>query len=308
MVGAMNGSVIRLAAAPVSWGVTEVAAGAARLPWDQVMHEIALAGYAATELGPYGYYPTDAIELRAALQGHRLALTSAFVPLPLHDAVALAQAQDAVMVIAGLLAELGAEYIVFAAEGDERRMALAGRVPDDGGASLSTTQWQAAAHGLEQIARRCQGVGLRAVFHHHAGTYVETPDELAQLCALTDAALIGICLDTGHFVYGGGDPCAALALYGERVRYVHLKDIDVGRLAQARRQGWSFVEAVAQGVFTALGSGGASIAACVAALQSRGYCGWAVVEQDILGACDADGRAPLAGMRAAYEYLRTLGV
>src|SRR5690606_20365529 len=71
---------IRLAAAPVSWGVTEVAAGAARLPWTTVMDEIAAAGYEATELGPYGYYPTDPAELRAALAVRGLTLTSAFVP------------------------------------------------------------------------------------------------------------------------------------------------------------------------------------------------------------------------------------
>src|SRR5437868_11821650 len=108
----MQQSAIKPAAAPVSWGITEVAAGAARLPWEQVMDEIARAGYAATELGPYGYYPTDAATLGAALVARRLALTSAFVPLPLHDADALDQAQEEALRIGRLLSELGAEYIV----------------------------------------------------------------------------------------------------------------------------------------------------------------------------------------------------
>src|SRR5262245_42104815 len=97
---------IKLAAAPVSWGVTEVDEGAARLPWSQVMDEIAQAGYAATELGPYGFYPTDSAELRAALAARGLTLTSAFVPLPLHDAAALEQAQDEALEIGRLLAAL----------------------------------------------------------------------------------------------------------------------------------------------------------------------------------------------------------
>lgn len=304
----MRESQIRLAAAPVSWGVTEVAEGAARLAWAQVMDEIARAGYAATELGPYGYYPIDAAELRAALDARGLALTSAFVPLPLHDAAALDRAQDEALQIGRLLAELGAGYIVLSSASDERRAALAGRVPADGSAGLSEEQWQAAAAGLEALARRCRELGLHAVFHHHAGTYVETPEELETLCRLTDPALVGVCLDTGHYVYGGGDPREALATYGRRIAYVHLKDIDAARLAAARGQGWSFVEAVERGVFTALGRGVADIAGCVADLRARAYQGWAVVEQDMLGERDADGRTPLEGMTAAREYLRGLGI
>jgi inosose dehydratase len=297
-----------LAAAPVSWGITEVVEGVARLPWGQVMDEIAGAGYAATELGPYGYYPTDAAELREALDTHDLMLTSAFVPLPLHDSTAFEQAQDEALRIGRLLADLGAGYIVLSSAGDERRARLAGRVPADGSAGLSAEQWRAAAAGLQALARRCGELGLRAVFHHHAGTYVETPDELATLCRLTDPDLVAVCLDTGHYVYGGGKAREALATYGERVSYVHLKDIDGARLEQARAQGWSFVEAVERGVFTGLGSGVADIAGCVADLQARGYHGWAVVEQDIIGERDADGRTPLEGMMAAREYLRGLGI
>jgi inosose dehydratase len=299
---------IRLAAAPVSWGVTEVAEGAAQLGWAQVMDEIARAGYAATELGPYGFYPPDPDELRVALRARNLALTSAFVPLPLHDATALERVQDQVLEIGRLLAGLGAGHIVLSSEGDRRRAALAGRVPADGTAGLSEAQWRAAAAGLETLARRCRELGLQSVFHHHAATYVETPDELATLCRLTDPELIGVCLDTGHYVYGGGDPRAALATYGERISYVHLKDVDGARLAQARAAGWTFAEGVEHGVFSALGRGIANIAGCVADLQSRGYRGWAVVEQDILGDRDADGRTPLEGMSAAREYLRELGL
>jgi inosose dehydratase len=299
---------IKLAAAPVSWGVTEVAEGVARLPWSQVMDEIKAAGYAATELGPYRYYPTSVAELRAALATRGLTLTSAFVPLPLHNVVALERAQDEALQIARLLSDLGAEYIVLSSASDDRRAALAGHVPTDGSAGLSAAQWRAAAAGLDALARHCHDLGLQAVFHHHAGTYVETPDELAALCRLTDSNLIGICLDTGHYVYGDGDPRAALAAYGERIRYIHLKDIDGAKLALARAEGWSFVEGVERGVFSALGRGVADIAGCVADLQARGYRGWAVVEQDMLGEYDSEGRTPLEGMRAAREYLRGLGL
>ncbi|MFO7167234.1 MAG: sugar phosphate isomerase/epimerase [Chloroflexota bacterium] len=299
---------IRLAAAPVSWGVTEVAAGAARLPWTTVMDEIAAAGYEATELGPYGYYPTDPAELRAALAVRGLTLTSAFVPLPLHDMRAFPAAVDEVLRIGELLAALGAEYIVLSSAGDALRMGMAGQVPPDQTVGMDDAAWDAAAQAVEGLARRCLALGLRSVFHHHAGTYVETPHELRLLCERTDPELVGICLDTAHYVYGGGDPRAALAEYGERIRYVHLKDIYPERLGRARDEKWDFVTAVERGVFAPLGQGSAQIAGCVADLRARGYRGWAVVEQDMLGERDADGRTPLEGMSAAREYLRGLGL
>lgn len=299
---------IKLAAAPVSWGITEVAVDVARVSWPTVMQEIAQAGYAATELGPYGYYPTEPDVLRSALATHHLTLTSAFVPLPMHDSAALEHEVEAIMPIAQLLSDLDAEFIVLSCSIDEYRSALSGRVPDDGSAGLSETQWHAATARIENLARRCQDLGLRTVFHHHAGSYVETPAELAMLCHLTDPGLLGICLDTGHYVYGGGDPREALLAYGERIRYVHLKDIDAGRLAQARTEQWNFVEAVTRGVFKALGQGAANITGCVADLKAREYRGWVVVEQDMLGERDADGRTPLEGMTTAREYLRKLGL
>ncbi|NWG20012.1 MAG: TIM barrel protein [Chloroflexi bacterium] len=301
-------STIYLAAAPVSWGITEVAEGVPRLPWQQVMDEIVRAGYAATELGPYGYYPAGADELRAALEARGLVLASAFVPLPIHDMAAFPAAASEVFQIARLLATLGARYIVLASAGDTCRAALAGRVPPDGSAGLDAAGWAAAAAAIEHLALRCRDLGVQAVFHHHAGTYVETPAELGELLRRTSAEVLGVCLDTGHYVYGGGDPREALATLGERIPYVHLKDIDGDRLAQARSEGWSFVAAVAHGVFTALGQGIADIAGCVADLQARGYHGWAVVEQDMLGERDALGRTPLEGMTAARDYLRGLGV
>jgi inosose dehydratase len=299
---------IRLAAAPVSWGVTEVAEGAARLPWQQVMDEIAAAGYAATELGPFGYYPTDAATLRAALDARGLTLTSAFVPLPLHDPAGFESAAEEAMTIARLLADLGAGYIVLASAGDTLRAECAGQIAPDIVFGMEPAQWDVAARQVESFAQRLLPLGLQTVFHHHAGTYVETPAELRALCDRTSAELVGICLDTGHYVYGGGDPRAALATYRDRIRYVHLKDIDAGRLAQARSEGWSFVTGVERGVFCALGGGAADIEGCVADLRALGYEGWAVVEQDIIGERDADGRMPLAGMSAARAYLRGLGL
>jgi len=299
---------IRLAAAPVSWGVTEVVSGAARLPWTQVMDEIAAAGYVATELGPYGYYPTDASTLRAALAQRGLTLASAFVPVPLSAPARFADAADDALTIGRLLADLGATTMVLSDAGDARRAASAGQIAPDVVAGMDAADWDRAAGLVSSLARQLRTLGLDTVFHHHAGTYVETPAELAALCSRVPSELVGICLDTGHYVYGGGEPRAALAHYGARVRYLHLKDVAAESLARARAAGHDFVTAVANGVFTALGSGCADIAGVVADARATGYRGWAVVEQDIIGERDATGRTPLAGVTAARAALRTLGI
>ncbi|HMO59068.1 MAG TPA: TIM barrel protein [Roseiflexaceae bacterium] len=299
---------IRLAAAPVSWGVTEVAEGAPRVPWQQVMDEIAAAGYLATELGPYGYYPTDAATLRTALDARGLILTSAFVPLPLADPAAFGPATEEAWQVARLLADLGAAYIVLSDAGDALRRAHAGQIAPDQVFGMDAAAWNRAARRVEEFARRLNDLGLQTVFHHHAGTYVETPAELRALCERTSAELVGICLDTGHYLYGGGEPRAALATYRDRVRYMHLKDVDAGRLEQARTEGWDFVTGVERGVFTALGAGAADIEGCLADLRALGYNGWAVVEQDIIGDHDAAGRTPFEGVSAARSFLRSLGL
>ena len=35
--------------------------------------------------------------------------------------------------------------------------------------------------------------GLRTVFHHHCGGYVETPEEVGRLMASTNPELLGLC-------------------------------------------------------------------------------------------------------------------
>jgi len=296
---------LRSAAAPVSWGVTR---SGSPYPWPQVLDEIRTAGFGATELGTPGFFPTEPTHLRTALAERDLTLTAAYAALPLHDTDAFPGARAETLRLGHLLADVGARYIVLAATGDERRTDLAGRIPTDGSTGLSTEQWRVATHNLDLLARDLAGLGLSAVFHHHAGTFIETPAELATLCRLTDPALLGICLDTGHYLYGGGDPCEAIATYGERIRYVHLKDIDADRLTEARANGWTFSEAVAHGASPALGSGHAKIAECVAMLQARGYEGWLVVEQDVFGGHDIAGRTPIEAMRVARTYLRHLGI
>jgi len=258
----------------------EVEGWSGQKSYAEVLDEMAEAGYQGTELGPYGYLPTSTERLTAELSARGLRLVSAFVPVPLaeperHEA----SFQDA-MKVAALLASAGATLIVLADDMRKVRMAVAGRVKEERD-GMSDREWENAVKILTRIARSCREMGLATAFHHHAGTAVETPKEIERLCANTDPSLIGLCLDTGHYFYGGGDPVEAAQMYGSRIWHLHLKDVQPPVLASVRRDGVNFLDAVRRGVFCELGEGGIDFPRIKEALTNCGYDGWAVVEQDV---------------------------
>jgi inosose dehydratase len=147
-------------------------------------------------------------------------------------------------------------------------------------------------------------LGLSAVFHHHAGTFIETPKEIARLCESTDPELLGLCLDTGHYFFGGGDPVDAVRSYGARIRHLHLKDVQLPILEAARREGLGFLAAVRRGVFCELGDGTVDLKNVIGDMSDGGYSDWAIVEQDV------DTRStdmnPLESAIRSRQYLRNV--
>ncbi|MCA1629085.1 MAG: TIM barrel protein [Acidobacteria bacterium] len=272
---------IKVGNAPVSWGVMEVAGwGAQQVPCGRVLDEIGAAGYAGTELGPYGYFPTEPERLKSELAMRGLELIGGFVPLPLAHAERHDAGYREAMRVAELLSQAGAPLVVLADEMCEARVAVSGRVAEDCD-GMSDAQWKGAARLLSRVSAECRRMGLSAVFHHHAGTFVETPQEIARLCEATDPDLLGLCLDTGHYTFGGGDPAEAARLYGSRIRHLHLKDVRLPVLEAARRDRAGFLEAVRRGVFCELGEGSVDLKRVINDLSAAGYSAWALVEQDV---------------------------
>jgi inosose dehydratase len=292
---------IKVGNAPVSWGVMEVADWGEQIPYGRVLDEIAGAGYAGTELGPYGYFPTNPNELMPELSRRGLQLVASFVPIPLAHPERHEDGYQEAMKVAQLLAQSGARIIVLADEMSEARMAVSGRV-NESSDGMSEQQWNGAARILSRISEACSKLGLSAVFHHHAGTFVETPKEVERLCESTEPDLLGLCLDTGHYFFGGGDPVDAVRLYGDRIRHLHLKDVQLPILEGARSDRVGFLEAVRRGVFCELGEGAVDLNTVIQGVIAGGYAEWAIVEQDV------DTRSgnvnPLASARRSRQYLR----
>lgn len=295
---------MRVGNAPVSWAVYE--ADRPNPPFAQVLDQIAAAGYEGTELGPFGYLPTDPAALARELGSRGLALGSSFVPLPLEDASRRAQSVEAVLRVGRLLQSQGVAEVILADDEGPDRTAVAGRVPKAGGGGWNDAQWREMALTVNAVAHALRDtLGMRVVMHHHAGTFIETPDEVDRFLRETDADLVGLLLDTGHYAYGGGDSVECVERHGDRIRYVHLKDALASELDHIRNTSVGMDEAWRRGVFCPLGKGVVDFPRVVEALRRRGYSGWMIVEQDIVptpdGRLDPD---PFESAKASRIYLR----
>ena len=299
-------SAIKVANAPCSWGVLEFEGTAPGPGWPTVLSEMVGAGYVGTELGDWGFLPSEPDALRDALAAHSLELVGGFVPVALSNEDNHADGEVLAVRTARLMA--GAADRAFVVLADDNgthpdRTALAGRIRPERG--LSDEAWRIFARGADRIARAVHDAsGLRTVFHHHCAGFVETPAEVDRLLEMTDPGRLGLCLDMGHFTYGGGDARQALRRYGERVWHVHFKDCHAGVATAARDNGDDYLAAVRAGVFCELGKGTVDFAGIYADLVDRGYDGWIVVEQDVLPGMGA----PEDSARRNREFLRGLGL
>ena len=296
----------RIANAPCSWGVIEGIDGE-RGGYVRVIDEMQETGYAGTELGDWGFMPTDPASLTRELDSRQLSLLASWVSVFLQDASRHQESADDAVRTAKLLAAVGGRenMIVLGNDpyGDAVRTKHAGRITADLG--MSQEQWQTFATGANYVARCVMDeAGLRTVFHHHIGTWVETPEETRKLMHMTDPTILGLCFDTGHWAFAGGDPVHGIHEFGDRIWHVHFKDHEPNVARQSREQGWDGPTAVGRGVFCELGRGDVDFRGVVKALRDIGYAGWIVVEQDVLPGMGT----PKESAQRNREYLRSIGL
>jgi len=298
---------IQVANAPISWGIMEHVEYPKEYPYTRVLDELVEAGYRGTELGPYGFLPADPAVLRKELDKRSLTLCSAFIDLELGNEAAHKEAFADLERSAKLISAAGAKLLILSDRITPDRNAVSGRRAEANAISWSEPQWKVAAQAIREIIDRCKAMGLRVAFHHHAGGHVETPEETDRLLSLFPADQLGLCLDTGHYVYGGGDAVAFLEKQVARVWCVHLKDVYEKKIEEARRARMNFHEAVRHGIFAPVGKGSVDFGQVLSLLKTGGFNGWVVVEADVLpGGVGAD--APLANAISGREYLRKLGI
>jgi inosose dehydratase len=297
----------RIANAPCSWGVIEGIEGETA-GYTRVIDEMQETGYIGTELGDWGFMPTDPDQLKGVLDQRGLALMGSWVSVWLHDRAQHQRSGDDAVRTAKQLARVGGKEAVVVLGldpyGDPLRTKISGRVrPEDG---PTEEMWATLYEGYNYVARRVMDeAGIRTVVHQHIGTWIETEAEARRLFDNTDPSVLGLCLDTGHWTFGaGGDPVAAVREFRDRVWHVHFKDAHPQVMADSRTHEWSGPESVGHGVFCELGQGAVDFPGMLAALREIDYRGWIVVEQDVLPGMGH----PRESARRNREYLRSIGV
>ncbi|MBG6214363.1 TIM barrel protein [Cryobacterium sp. CAN_C3] len=284
----------RIAAAPISWGVCEVPGWGFQLAPERVLGEMGELGVVATEFGPAGFLPASPSEKSATLSDAGLKAVGGFVPIVLHDV-----GSDPVPVIE-------AELDSFVAAGASRLVLSAdtGRIGYDSRPTLSEQEWGTLLSNLDRLVQAAAARGVVASIHPHVGTMIESGDDVERVL---NGSYIGLCLDTGHLLIGGTDPVELARTNAARISHVHLKDVHRDLAEKVQRKELSYTNAVRLGMYTPLGTGDIDIAKIVRALESAGYAGYYVLEQDtILTENPPVGQGPLADVRTSIDFIAGL--
>ena len=269
---------VRIGINPISWMNDDLPSLGGETTLETALSEGKQIGYAGFELG--NKFPKDGPSLKAKLAQYDLACVSGWYSGFLaedsveaeiarcREHMAKLQFNDATVVVYGECA--GTIQGQF-----DTPLARRPRFTD-------SQQWQAYGERLNAFgAHLLQTYGIVLAYHHHMGAYVESPQDIDQLMAVTDPAAVGLLFDTGHAWFGGaGDPVALLQKHMDRIVHVHCKDVRADVVAQARNDGWSFLTGVLYGTFTVPGDGAIDFEAVLTALHAGAYKGWLIVEAE----------------------------
>ena len=285
----------RIAGAPISWGVCEVPGWGFQLDVDSVLREMREVGIVATEFGPDGFLPDEPVAKAEALEEAGLRAVGQFVPVVLHD-----PGHDPLPEVESAMEALtlaGATTVVVAA--------ATGVEGYDARPELDDAQWDTLLANLDLVTAAAEARGLTATLHPHVGTLVESGEETERVLA---GSRIGLCLDTGHLLIGGGDPVEIARAHPGRIGHVHLKDVRLDVAERVRAGELSYTDGVSSGMYVPLGEGDVDIAAIVGSLEDDGYAGWYVLEQDTIltGPPAETGVDPLADVRTSLEFVRSV--
>ena len=281
----------RVAGAPITWGICEVPGWGHQMPAERVLSEMRSLGLRATELGPAGFLPEGSE--RALLDANGLSLVAGFLPVVLHDSSSLDRELGKVDDAADRISTLGGSVLVLAASTGVEGYEEAGR--------LDAAGWAALGRGIDRVMASASERGLRVALHPHHGTVVERPEDIERLL---DVSGVGLCLDTGHVMVGGGDPVAIARTAGSRVIHVHLKDADAAIAARVAAGDLGYHAAVAAGLYRPLGEGDLEVRAVLRAVEESAGAVWYVLEHDeVLDHEPEAGSGPLLDARRSLAFL-----
>lgn len=286
---------MKIAGAPISWGVCEVENWGHQMTPERVFGEMAALGITGTEFGPLGFLPEDPAARADVLAVLGMKATGGFFPIVLHDPEI--DPMPKVEAELAAYAAAGADVLVIAAE-------QPGGNYNSKRPEISTQEWALLLGNLRRIDEYATARGVTATVHPHVGTMIETEDDIERVLAGTN---IGITFDTGHMFIGGTDPVQFSKDHADRVKHVHLKDVNLDLARRVQAGELSYYQACVQGMYTAVGSGDVDIRSIMTNLVRAGYDGWFCLEQDnILAAEPAAGDGPFIDAKKSVEFINTV--
>jgi inosose dehydratase len=284
---------LKIAGAPISWGVCEVPGWGHQLTPDRVLREMRDVGLAATELGPDGFLPAEPDAMAAVLAQHHLQAVGGFTPLllhvPGHDPV-----PEVERILDGYQAAHASTLVL---------SAISGQDGYDSRPELDEQGWQTLLGNLSRISDVAAAQDIHAVLHPHVGTMIENTAEVQRVL---EGSSIALCLDTGHLLIGGTDPAELTRQAPERIAHVHFKDVDAAKAKQVQDGRYTYTEGVNRGMYRPLGTGDVDVTAIVKHLTDQGYDGWYTLEQDTILTEEPAGEGPVGDVRTSADNLRAV--
>lgn len=289
---------VQVGTQPIGWSNDDFRDLGAEITLERCLSEMREAGYSGTELGHK--FPKDARVLKPILDRHKLALISAW-----HSSYLLsrefAEEEKSFREHLGFLKAMGCKIVIVAE--CTRRTYDRSTEPlhfDEGSSSLSDSEWERLARGLDELATIAREQGLEIVYHHHMGTVIQNRHEIDRL--MRETRKVRLLLDTGHLSFAGVNPLEVLEAYSSRIAHVHLKDVRAAVAKRARTERFSFEKAVREGVFTVPGDGSIDYKPIFDHLKKSQYPGWLVVEAEQ----DPSRADPLEYAKMGRETVRNL--
>lgn len=279
---------VKYGCAPSCWGVDDV--NNPHLPhWTKVLDEAAESGFKGIELGPYGYITLDVPVMREAFESRGLTLTAGTIFDDLVSPSNYDNLIDQAHKICDFIRQMPeaemlpgqrfrAPVLTVMDYFHDERSVTAGH--PDRAPRLDQAAWDHTMKTIRDISAVAKSYGIRAVIHPHAGGYIEFEDEIERLVQSVSYDDCGLVLDTGHIYYAGGDPCAVLRRYKDRLDYVHFKDVNQAVYDEMMKIEIDFFDAAGKGAMCPIGSGALNYPEIRWTLDEIGYNGWVTIEQE----------------------------
>lgn len=285
---------VKIGISPIAWQNDDLPELTAAYTMEQALREAREIGYTGVERGQR--MPADTDGLRAYLEAADIVLCGGWCSgnTLVQD---FAAERDAVRQQVEQFVALNSPCIVYA----ECSNTVQGfpNTPVNDRPKLSRNEVLAYAAKLTELAKWMADQGMPMAYHHHMGSIIESEDDVNWLMQGSGPEL-GLCFDTGHLLFGGGDVMATLDRWGDRVQHVHFKDIRPDIVRDVRAHDRSFLDGVIAGAFTVPGDGCIDFQAVANALKAMDYAGWIVVEAEQ----DPAKAPPYAYSKMGYDHIR----